>query len=94
MGCGCSWQDLEVVGEDLNTAAGKFNEAALSLVLCSTYGDGEPPDTAAPFFDWLKTQAEVNYPIVRAVFSRRAHLAPHHANVSHLRGFALCPQSH
>ena len=52
-----------MVGEDLDTAVDKFNDAALALVLTSTYGDGEPPDTAAPFFEWLKGQAEVQHSV-------------------------------
>jgi sulfite reductase alpha subunit-like flavoprotein len=52
-------RDLEELGDDGDAAAEHMAATHAALVLCSTYGDGEPPDTTAHFFDWLnKTAAD------------------------------------
>jgi len=51
-------KDLEELGDDVDGAPQRFTKPDMCLVLCSTYGDGEPPDTAMKFFDWLKEQAD------------------------------------
>lgn len=56
---GVCLQDLEELGDDVDGAPERFTKPDMCLVLCSTYGDGEPPDTAMKFFDWLKEQADV-----------------------------------
>ncbi|KAK3235021.1 multidrug-resistance type transporter aminotriazole resistance, variant 2 [Cymbomonas tetramitiformis] len=43
---------------ELDSAQDDLQTPDASLVLCSTYGDGEPPDTCLPFFEWLQKKTE------------------------------------
>jgi len=53
IGVGVLVEDLADVGDE-EDLKGKLLQSECGLFLCSTYGDGEPPDTVMPFFERME----------------------------------------